>query len=119
MKYRYAVTYQLFLNPNKKFKNKKNKQQLIEAAVEFMSNEEKCVNPTPLKPHPPEVIIQKQWDNYFPRFTQKGIQNLLPWRIMEHQGRHRTFYIGSSVSFESIEDVIKYNLQVLKFNGIS
>jgi hypothetical protein len=73
---------------------------------------------TPTPPHPePEVLYQKNWD-YFPHFTQDAIKALIPWRVLEHQGRWRTWYIGSSVSFESVEDVTKYNLLVLRMNGV-
>lgn len=68
-------------------------------------------------PCPYPVLIQKNWQNYFPHMNREGVQRYLPWRIMEYQGRARTFYIGSSVSFESVEDVVKYNLQVLKLNA--
>lgn len=31
------------------------------------------------------------------------------WDVFSLQGRHRTWYIGSSVSFEAIRSVMEYN----------
>ena len=54
-----------------------------------------------------------------PRFTPEAIQESYPWKLLAMQGRHRTWFIGSSVSFESIEDVIAYNHLLLETSGIS
>jgi hypothetical protein len=109
---RYSVAYQYVPTP----RPDSDMPRLTAAAVAFITSPETAVTPTPTHPEP-EVLYQKNWD-YFPHFTQDAIKALVPWRVLEHQGRWRTWYIGSSVSFESVEDVTKYNLLVLRMNGV-
>jgi hypothetical protein len=47
---------------------------------------------------------------YFPHFSQESINKLYPWKLLEAQGKNRTWYIGSSACFESVEDVVSYNV---------
>jgi len=47
---------------------------------------------------------------YFPHFNQEAINKLYPWKLLEAQGQNRTWYIGSSCCFESVEDVVSYNI---------
>ena len=55
----------------------------------------------------------ERW-RYFPRYSQSDIVDAkLPWKVWDLQGRHRTFYVGSYVSFESIADILDYNLQLI------
>lgn len=56
----------------------------------------------------PAVIDRHAWD-YFPRFTPAGIRDGAPWKLLEMQGGMRTWYIGSSACFESVEAVLKFN----------
>lgn len=53
-------------------------------------------------------ITQSTW-NYFPRFTSEAIAEGLPWRVLELQGEHSTWHIGSSLCFESINAVMNFN----------
>jgi hypothetical protein len=59
-----------------------------------------------------KVIKSEPW-RYMPRFTQEQINKGYPWRVRGMQGHDRTWYIGSSVSFESVLDCIRYNLGLL------
>ncbi|KAF0715639.1 Aste57867_3266 [Aphanomyces stellatus] len=52
--------------------------------------------------------------NYFPRYKQAQLERGVPWSIWSVQGRIRTTWIGSSVSFESILDVVTYNNQLIQ-----
>eukprot|EP00954_Amorphochlora_amoebiformis_P028113 1390167-Amorphochlora_amoeboformis.AAC.1 len=64
-----------------------------------------------------EKLYQKNWTNYFPRFNQKAIMDGYPWKVYQAEGHNKTWsdvYIGSSVSFESVEDVTTFNLDLLK-----
>ena len=54
----------------------------------------------------PAVIDRHAWD-YFPRFTPAGIRDGAPWKLLEMQGGMRTWYIGSSACFESVEAVLE------------
>jgi len=55
---------------------------------------------------------QKVWD-YFYHFEQEEINQGYPWKILEIQGKNRTLYAGASTCFESVNDVINYNLMML------
>jgi len=60
-----------------------------------------------------KVLDENHWD-YFPHFTQEDINNNYPWKLFEAQGQSKTWYIGSSACFESVEDVVSYNLLLEK-----
>ncbi|ETV85763.1 hypothetical protein H257_02346 [Aphanomyces astaci] len=47
--------------------------------------------------------------SYFPRCNLTQLQQGVPWAVWENQGRIKTTWIGSSVSFESVLDVVVYN----------
>lgn len=51
---------------------------------------------------------------YFPRYSSFDMEHGILWRILEMQGTHGMWYIGSSVSFESVKSVIDYNALILK-----
>lgn len=60
------------------------------------------------------VRIEKQFPwPFFWRFSQEGIQKGYPWDLLEMQGKSKTFWVGASAVFESIHDVVHYNLQIL------
>ncbi|KAF0718094.1 Aste57867_1900 [Aphanomyces stellatus] len=52
--------------------------------------------------------------NYFPRFNATGLKKGLPWKIWDIQGDRRTTWIGSSVCFESVLDVVTYNNNLIQ-----
>ncbi|CAJ1389989.1 unnamed protein product [Effrenium voratum] len=55
-----------------------------------------------------EIRLQKPWP-YFPRFEAQDLVKGCPWKILEMQGKRNTVFIGSSVCFESVLDVVCYN----------
>ena len=59
------------------------------------------------------VGFMKTW-RYFPRFSGRDLEEGMLWRILEMQGKYGTWYIGSSVSFESVKSVVEYNKLLLK-----
>jgi hypothetical protein len=59
-----------------------------------------------------EVLEQVPWA-YFWHFGAQDIEGGLPWDLLELQGRHKTWYLGASSSFESVNDVVNYNLMML------
>ncbi|RHY97524.1 hypothetical protein DYB31_016174 [Aphanomyces astaci] len=52
--------------------------------------------------------------NYFPRYNITQLQQGLVWRVWNNQGMYRTTWIGSSVSFESVLDVVVYNNRLIQ-----
>lgn len=60
-----------------------------------------------------EVLESRPW-RYFPHFSKAGIIEGGPWKLRSLQGARRTYFLGSSVCFESVLDVVQYNLDVLR-----
>eukprot|EP00484_Ammonia_sp_Unknown_P030914 CAMPEP_0197024874 /NCGR_PEP_ID=MMETSP1384-20130603/5347_1 /TAXON_ID=29189 /ORGANISM="Ammonia sp." /LENGTH=645 /DNA_ID=CAMNT_0042453331 /DNA_START=24 /DNA_END=1957 /DNA_ORIENTATION=+ len=60
-----------------------------------------------------QVIRQEPWD-YFPMWDQEAVQKGYPWIVKDElQGKYKkTFYIGSSVCFESVLNVVEYNYEL-------
>lgn len=54
------------------------------------------------------VLKRSTWE-YFPRFSPQDMATGILWDIFEMQGRRRTWFTGSSVSFESVKSVLEYN----------
>ncbi|XP_061179496.1 uncharacterized protein LOC133188130 [Saccostrea echinata] len=57
----------------------------------------------------PRILEQIKWGYYFPRFPAKDADRGYLWDILDMQGKYNTWYIGSSVCFESMESVVEYN----------
>ncbi|GMH80711.1 hypothetical protein TL16_g08665 [Triparma laevis f. inornata] len=64
-----------------------------------------------------EIGQQYAWP-YFWHFELDSINAGLPWKLMEMQGEGKTWWLGASASFESVNDVLNYNLQVLDNAGL-
>lgn len=62
----------------------------------------------------PRVLEQTKWGYYFPRFPPPAADRGYLWDILDMQGQFNTWYIGSSVCFESFESVIEYNNLLMK-----
>lgn len=60
-----------------------------------------------------KVIDRKIW-NYFPRFSTDKLAEGVLWKILENQGDMHTWFIGSSVIFESARSVIEYNQLMMR-----
>jgi hypothetical protein len=60
------------------------------------------------------TLLYRRLNTYFPRFTQKGLINGNLWKIQGIQGENEMFWIGSSVCFESVLDVVVYNIDLMK-----
>jgi len=56
-----------------------------------------------------EIKETCDWTNYMASFDQNHVAKRYPWKVLDMQGKNRTWYCGSSVSFESTEDVVSYN----------
>ena len=62
----------------------------------------------------PQIVQQAKWGYYFPNFPPEAATSGVLWDILDMQGKYNTWYIGSSVSFESLENVFEYNHLILK-----
>ena len=61
----------------------------------------------------PEILEQYAF-SYFPKFSQQYLNEMYPYKILEMQGKNKTWYAGSSACFESVEDVVAYNHLLFK-----
>jgi hypothetical protein len=59
-----------------------------------------------------EVLEQMPWP-YFWHFNHEDINKGRPWDLLEMQGMNKTWYLGASSSFESVNDIVNYNLMLL------
>ena len=61
-----------------------------------------------------KIVDQQYWDNYFPKWSQDEVNKGYPWLVRdEMQGKVKnTYYIGSSICFESLLNVIEYNAEL-------
>lgn len=57
-----------------------------------------------------EVLARHFWRGYFPRWAESEICEGVPWQVQSLQGTHRTYWIGASACFESLRDIVNYNL---------
>ncbi len=65
------------------------------------------------------AIVKHEIWKYFPHFPDEDIVNGVLWDILNMQGEKKMWYIGSSVSFESLKSVIEYNkLLVSKMTAV-
>ena len=60
-----------------------------------------------------KVIKMKTW-RYFPHYSPAHMEQGYLWRILEMQGKYGMWYIGASVSFESVKSVVEYNKLLLR-----
>ncbi len=59
------------------------------------------------------IVCRHVWP-YFFRFTSSAVAQGVPWRLFQEQGMRNTWYAGSSACFESINDVMRYNLLLVE-----
>ncbi|XP_062601050.1 uncharacterized protein LOC134262698 [Saccostrea cucullata] len=64
------------------------------------------------------ILEQIKWGYYFPRFPPKDADRGYLWDILDMQGQFNTWYIGSSVCFESMESVVEYNYLLIRRAGL-
>jgi len=58
-------------------------------------------------------VIESRPRTYFYHFDLEGLHvKHYPWKILEYQGNLSTIFIGASVSFESMNDVVNYNFML-------
>ncbi|CAK4895932.1 unnamed protein product [Aphanomyces euteiches] len=62
---------------------------------------------------PSSTNLATFFSSYAPRTTKDKLTQNQPWAIWNYQGQHHTTWIGSSVSFESVLDVVTYNQKLV------
>jgi hypothetical protein len=95
-----GVAYQLLDGPA-------DQQELIELRVRFASEM------VELGFFDVRVVRRQAWV-YLPHFRTDAVAEGLPWAIAEMQGGERTWYTGSSVCFESMNNVMQHNLALVE-----
>ena len=60
-----------------------------------------------------EILQTISWP-YFYRWSPEEMDEGRLWQVFNMQGKHRTWYIGSSVSFEATRSVVTYNDLILR-----
>ena len=60
-----------------------------------------------------DIVARETWP-YFPKFSASDLTSGVLWDILEMQGKFNTWYIGSSVSFESVKSVVEYNILLMR-----
>jgi len=60
-----------------------------------------------------EIVDRRIWEGYFPHWDEAGILAGNPWEVLGMQGVNRTYWLGGSVCFESLRDIVDYNLLVV------
>lgn len=60
-----------------------------------------------------EILNTISW-SYFPKWNPEEASKGRHWDVFEMQGLKKTWYAGSSVSFESVKDVLEYNNLLLR-----
>ncbi|XP_033763200.1 polyenoic fatty acid isomerase-like [Pecten maximus] len=86
-------------------KERPSRQTLTRKLKDHILNVEKATN---LK------IKDRMIWNYFPRYSVSDMAMGILWDIFDIQGEHGIWYIGSSVSFESVKSVVDYNNLLLR-----
>ena len=60
-----------------------------------------------------EILQTISWP-YFYRWSPEEMEKGRLWQVFNMQGKERTWYIGSSVSFEATRSVVTYNDLILR-----
>jgi hypothetical protein len=59
------------------------------------------------------LVVQQSWD-YFPRVSTASLQSGFYYSVEALQGAHNTFYVGGTMSFETVEHSARYAQTLVK-----
>merc|ERR1719469_767945 len=60
-----------------------------------------------------KFLHRNRWD-YLPHYSLDEVaRQRKPWRVWSLQGQRRTWWVGSHTAFESVADVVDYNLKLV------
>lgn len=54
------------------------------------------------------ILVQKEWEDYFPHVSTPALRKHFYERMEAIQGDNRTFYVGSTLSFETVEHSARF-----------
>jgi predicted NAD/FAD-binding protein len=60
-----------------------------------------------------EILYQKEWD-YFPHFTKKDLRDKPYRKLNKLQGSLGTYYVGGTLNFETVNDVLSHSEKLIK-----
>jgi oxygen-dependent protoporphyrinogen oxidase len=60
------------------------------------------------------VLLRQDWDNYFPHVSTAALQDGFAYKIEALQGDNHTFYVGGTLSFETVEHSARYAQSMVK-----
>jgi hypothetical protein len=63
-----------------------------------------------------KIRDRRSW-TYFQRFDRVGLEEAMPWKLLELQGRDRTLIVHASTFFESVLDIVNYNNMIVSGLG--
>lgn len=59
-----------------------------------------------------KILEQYKWEHFY-HYNQENLRKGLLWKLLANQGDNRTFFIGASAVFDSINDVLNYNRVIM------
>ena len=62
------------------------------------------------------TLLQQEWTDYFPHVSTAAMQSGFYERMELLQGRNNTFYVGGSLSFETVEHSARYAEALVQHN---
>jgi hypothetical protein len=62
------------------------------------------------------ALLQQEWVDYFPHVSTQSMQNGFYEKLELLQGRNNTFYVGGSLSFETVEHSARYAQSLVQKN---
>ena len=62
------------------------------------------------------ALLQQEWPDYFPHVSTQSMQGGFYERMELLQGRNNTFYVGGSLSFETVEHSARYAQALVQKN---
>jgi predicted NAD/FAD-dependent oxidoreductase len=63
-----------------------------------------------------QVLLRKEWDDYFPHVDQNALGNGFYERVEALQGVNNSFYVGGTLSFETVEHSARYAQELVQRN---
>ena len=60
-----------------------------------------------------QLVLQQDWD-YFPHVGTQALQGGFYYKVEAMQGQNHTFYVGGTLSFETVEHSARYAQALVK-----
>jgi oxygen-dependent protoporphyrinogen oxidase len=63
-----------------------------------------------------DLLVQQEWDNYFPHVTEADMKDDFYGKVEALQGKKGTYYVGGTLSFETVEHSARYAKELVLKN---